>query len=195
MKHTICKSTLTHLLAIILLVSGSVSASAQYYMNITHYDGTINRFDVNSIDRVWFEESSFEYVDLGLSVLWATQNIGASEPNDHGNYYAWGMTTVYNIQDKRWDEIIDPGLNAVLTPDNDVANVRWGNDWRMPTVEEFIELKENCTWKLGKNGDIMGYYVYGTRQGYTDSYIFLPLSGYHYADNIYGKWKRCIFKI
>lgn len=188
MKHTICKSTLTHLLAIILLVSGSVSASAQYYMNITHYDGTINRFDVNSIDRVWFEESSFEYVDLGLSVLWATQNIGASEPNDHGNYYAWGMTTEYDIQDKRWDEIIDPGLNAVLTPDNDVANVRWGNGWRMPTVEEFIELKENCTWKLGKNGDIMGYYVYGTRQGYTDSYIFLPLSGYHYADNIYSKW-------
>lgn len=131
-----------------------------------------------------------EYVDLGLSVKWATCNVGADKPEDAGDHYAWGEVEPkdeyswyyykfnhlgelckYNRDDKK----------TTLDPEDDVAHVKWGGSWRMPTHDEFVELSENCTWTWYKSGNsefsgVPGYKVTGKRDGYTDRFIFLPVT-------------------
>lgn len=104
-----------------------------------------------------------EWIDLGLSVKWATCNVGASKPEDYGDYYAWGETTTKSDYD--WDTYkwckgtydtmtkycTDSYYGTVdnrttLTSSDDVATVKWGSKWRMPTKEEMKELDEDCTW-------------------------------------------------
>lgn len=108
-----------------------------------------------------------EYVDLGLpsGTLWATCNVGANTPEDYGDYFAWGETQPKDIYD--WSNYQHCngsditltkycpdsyyGYNgfsdnlSTLLPDDDAATVNWGNDWRMPTVEEWQELFQNTT--------------------------------------------------
>ena len=101
-------------------------------------------------------------VDMGLSVCWATLNIGATNIEDNGDYFAWG-----EIQTKELDQFTKSGYLLgkptrwgmeiskyndrdkieKLQPDDDVATRLWGERWRMPTQEEFEELVKNCTIK------------------------------------------------
>jgi len=141
------------------------------------------------------EESQIEhtYVDLGLSVKWATFNVGASSPNEKGYHFAWGESVFkkgYNTTSYKWCNNSERALTKYnndssfgtvvdnkteLDSDDDAAHVRWGGDWRMPTVEEFVELINNCDWlyiRL-KNG-IVGYQGTSKKDGYTDSTIFFP---------------------
>jgi len=141
-----------------------------------------------------------EYVDLGLSVMWATCNVGAKCPEEYGDYFAWGET---KPKEKYWwdtyfdneydgDEIggytivlkkynNDGGLTT-LTPEDDAAYVNWGPDWRMPTYIELCELRDSCIWTWFDNGNaefngVAGYKVQGRKEGYTDNFIFLPAAG------------------
>ena len=124
-----------------------------------------------------------EWVDLGLSVKWATCNVGASSPGDSGNYYAWGETgTKSNYRSsnsisygKSWGDI---GGNS----SRDAARANWGGSWRMPTKTEFQELIDNCTWTWTTQNGKNGYKVTG-KNGQS---IFLPAAGYHYGDTFYG---------
>lgn len=132
-----------------------------------------------------------EAVDLGLSVKWATCNVGALRPYDYGEYYAWGETepkTNYNWSNYKWCN----GHSTTLTKYNtsssygtvdnktglelsdDVAHVKWGGSWRMPTKDEFIELLNNCTWTWTTLNGVNGYRVTSKKSGYTDRFIFLP---------------------
>lgn len=140
----------------------------------------------------------YEWVDLGLSVKWATCNVGATKPEEFGDYYAWGETnsknsytwgnyrfcsnvvsnddvrlSKYNSDSKRGK--VDNKTNLDLS--DDVANVKWGGNWRMPTEREFRELINNCTWKWTTQNGVNGYLVTG-KNGYTDCSIFLPAGGY-----------------
>ena len=95
MKQITFKSALMRTMAVILFTFGTLSASAQYYMNIQKKDGTKINYYVTDIDSVWFTSSTVsgrEYVDLGLSVKWATCNVGATKPEEYGDYFAWGET-------------------------------------------------------------------------------------------------------
>lgn len=106
-------------------------------------------------------------VDLGLSVQWASVNVGASNEKDPGNYYGWGETaekpegTYYDwesylvfqgvgtgdaARDAALARLYDSDLT--LKSDYDVASVQWGGSWRMPTIREFEELLEKCTWEM-----------------------------------------------
>lgn len=78
-----------------------------------------------------------EYVDLGLSVYWATCNIGASNRTSSGDMYAFGETTVKS----EYTASNYTGGNA------DVVKQKWGGDWRLPTKEEIEELKNKCSWE------------------------------------------------
>ena len=88
-----------------------------------------------------------EWVDLGLSVKWATCNVGATNPEEYGDYFAWGETrTKSEYTDsnctsygKSWGDI---GGDS----SRDAATASWGGSWRMPTPAEFQELKDNCDW-------------------------------------------------
>ena len=136
-----------------------------------------------------------EYVDLGLSVKWATCNIGACVPEDYGYYYVWGETELKKICSwdtykycKSFDNMtkycnsIAYGYNeftdtlTTLTPDDDVAYVKWGGDWRMPTQADFDELLNNCDWVWTTQNGVKGYKV--TSRKDSSLSIFMPVAGY-----------------
>ena len=144
-------------------------------------------------------ESGHEWVDLGLSVKWATCNIGASKPEGYGDYYAWGETstkseysesTYYYCNDGDYHKLTkycnDSGYGnkgftdgkTKLELSDDVARQKWGGSWRMPTVEEFWELIDNCTWTWTTQNGVNGYKVTSKKSGYTSRSIFLPAAGY-----------------
>lgn len=132
-----------------------------------------------------------DWADLGLSVKWATCNLGANMPEEYGDYYAWGETSVksnYEWSTYKWctdsyDAItkycwgsafglVDKKTTLVLS--DDAANANWGGSWRMPTVEELDELRENCSWQWTTLNGINGYMVTSKINGKS---IFLPVAG------------------
>jgi len=135
-------------------------------------------------------------VDLGLSVKWATCNVGADKPEEYGDYYAWGETEpkdfyfwdtykycdgTYNSLTKYTDGAYGKdGFSdnkSVLDPEDDVAHVKWGGNWRIPTKEELEELRTKCTWTSTTLNGVKGYSVTSNVDGYTDRSIFLPATG------------------
>lgn len=111
-----------------------------------------------------------EYVDLGLSVKWATCNIGAKEPEETGTYYCWGRTTEeWNIPypaDVEYMNICGTG--------NDVASVLWGKKWKLPTQKQFQELIDNCTFSLKKQNGVFVAVVKSKKNGQS---IVFPFTG------------------
>ena len=129
-----------------------------------------------------------EYVDLGLSVKWATCNVGAESPEGYGDYFAWGETSTketyswstyfdYDEDTKSFPKYNNEGGKTVLDPEDDAAHVNWGGSWRMPTEAEWQELLNNCTWEWTTQNGISGYKVTSNKEGYTDKSIFLPAGG------------------
>ena len=131
-----------------------------------------------------------DYADLGLSVKWATMNVGATAPEEYGNYYAWGEIATKDTYS--WSNYtLANGSSTTLTKycydenygtvDNkttlevadDAATYNWGGNWRMPTIDEWQELIDNCTWTWTTLNGINGYEVKATN-GNT---IFLPAAG------------------
>ena len=114
-----------------------------------------------------------DYVDLGLSVKWATRNVGAAGPEEIGGYFCWGETESNHSLD-----ISKYKGKTVLYPEDDVAHVKLGGSWRMPTSKEIDELVKKCTWNWASvNGEI-GFLITSNKRGYTDRSIFLP---YYYG--------------
>jgi len=145
------------------------------------------------------DPSKPQYVDLGLSVKWATFNIGATSPEEFGNYYAWGETEVkdcYNDSTYKWYDVdteshlkynLYPEFGTVdnkyrLDPDDDVAYMTWGEGWRLPTYEECIELVDNCSWTWVMMNNVFGYEI---RSYINDNSIFLPAAGYIAGRELY----------
>ena len=145
-------------------------------------------------------ENGYAYVDLGLSVKWATMNVGASKPEDYGGYYAWGETEpkeVYNwstYKHCRGSETTLTKYNAYShlgTVDNkteldaidDAAVVNWGGSWRMPTDAEQTELRNNCTWTWTSQNGVNGYKVTSKSNGNS---IFLPAAGYYLDSSLHN---------
>ena len=117
-----------------------------------------------------------DYVDLGLSVKWATCNVGASSPEGYGDYYAYGETTTKDSYTKEnctnYSIIMVPISGDVSY---DVACKKWGGTWRLPSIMEFKELVENCTWEWTSQKGINGYKVTSKKNGNS---IFLPAAGW-----------------
>ena len=122
-------------------------------------------------------------VDLGLTsgVKWASFNIGASLPEEFGDYYAWGEKEPYykKLNPLTWNsKTIGYNKKNYVFHSNmkyDVAHLRLGGKWRMPTYEEWKELKQQCTWTLTICNGVKGYLVKSKRNGNS---IFLPAAGY-----------------
>ena len=137
--------------------------------------------------QAWY--ATPEAVDLGLSVKWASFNVGAVIPEDYGEYYAWGETKKKTSYD--WNSYAF-GLQDALTkytkadgkdklePEDDVAHVILKGTWRMPTKAEFEELRNNCSWSWKTINGVVGELVTGSN-GNT---IFLPAGGSKYQTGI-----------
>ena len=122
----------------------------------------------------------YEYVDLGLSVNWATSNIGSRKYDTQypGKYFAWGETESRYVFSKNYylepkqGHYYEGKLNVIESCD-DAATVLWGEDWRMPTKEEFQELIDKCEWEWTQQTYHWGYKV----TGQNGNSIFLPAGG------------------
>ena len=131
---------------------------------------------------------------------WATTNIGAEKPEDYGYYFWWGDTVGYKRENDKW--VASDGSNSnfsftegnaptynksvatlqsegwitadgALAPEHDAAQAHWGGDWRMPTMQEFYDLNNNCDWTWTTVNGVNGYIVRG-RSEYASNSIFLP---------------------
>lgn len=131
-----------------------------------------------------------ELVDLGLSVKWRAWNLGATKPEEFGDFYAWGEVQTkerYQADTYKWSDATfekmtkynaTDGLTKLAASD-DAAAAKLGGKYRMPTADEFKDLREKCTWTFEKRGDVEGYTVTATN----GNSIFLPLCGMRYEDN------------
>ena len=138
-----------------------------------------------------------DYVDLGLpsGSLWAACNVGASSPEEYGDYFAWGeietkgldgfksykfevpeqygLMSKYNTTDKKYKD-----KKKELEPIDDVAHVQWGGSWSVPSVKQFEELKNVCQWSWTTQNGVSGQLVTGPN----GNSIFLPCAGYIRSD-------------
>ncbi|MBQ3636223.1 MAG: hypothetical protein II951_11500 [Bacteroidales bacterium] len=150
---------------------------------------------------------TFSLVDLGLSVKWATFNLGASKPEDFGDYYMWGETEPATDRECWWPTykyaygsgnmltkyVTHPDGEAphygagyyyeddevsTLDPEDDAAHVALGGKFRIPTYEAWSELHDCCTWVWTQLNGVNGYKVTSNKEGFTDRSIFLPAAGY-----------------
>ena len=135
-----------------------------------------------------------EAIDLGLpsGTKWASVNLGASMPEDYGNYYAWGETepkenywwTTYKWHDEesgqtKYNSVDSKFDLSDYEYEDDAAYVKLGSKWRIPTLDEFNELISTCEWVWVRHDDISGYKVTGPN----GNVIFLPAAGsYGYTD-------------
>ena len=168
--------------------------------------GVLKNIDSKVIEweTMWVEPES---VDLGLSVKWATFNVGATKPEGYGDYFAWGETepkSSYDWSTYKWCSGSDTSLTSyctkssygtvdnktVLDLSDDAAHVNWGEYWRMPTDAEWTELCENCAWKWIAQNGVNGWLV--TSNTNSNS-IFLPAAGRRLGTNLgyagtYGRY-------
>lgn len=128
-----------------------------------------------------------EYVDLGLSVKWATCNVGATAPEEYGDYFAWGEVkskidyTENNYKYDGYTKYNPTDKKEVLDIIDDAARINWGGGWRIPSSAEWGELLSNCAWQW--NEEKNGYVVTSQKEGYTDKSIFIPRAGYKGGGN------------
>lgn len=156
--------------------------------------------------------NGYEYVDLGLSVKWATCNVGASKPWEYGDYYAWGETETksdYSWKTYKYCRGTDTSMTKYckdskygtvdnktqLDPEDDVAHVKWGGSWRMPTKAERDELVDKCEWSWTTQSGVNGYKVTSKKNGNS---IFLPAAGYrggssHLAGSYGFYWSSSLY--
>ncbi|MCQ2059917.1 MAG: Ig-like domain-containing protein [Bacteroidaceae bacterium] len=158
------------------------------------------------------QENGYGYVDLGLSVKWATCNVGANKPEEYGSYFAWGETagspyipgktedytksfdwssyrycngSEVSITKYSTDSYCGTVDNVtMLALSDDAARANWGGSWRIPTATEIDELLNNCTWTWTTQNGVYGYRVTSNITGYTDKSIFLPAAGLRDEDRL-----------
>lgn len=173
------------IIAIVVFAANIFCLQAQT-ITIHKVDGTKIEYHCGEVDsivnyQIMPETEKHEVVDLGLSVLWATCNVGAEKPLQGGNKYAWGETEPRNegTIDDYWfytssNEYVDIGQNISGTI-YDAAHIEWGGDWRMPTKEELEELINKCTWEWVGVAGSYGFIITGTN----GNRIFLPATNYY----------------
>ena len=200
---------------ITLFITGTltVSGSPDGTLNIRLENGCVKDSDgkKHTFTVSYSGTMTEEYVDLGLSVKWATCNLGASKPSDYGDYFAWGETepnktnytwatykwkyiTKYTYADGRTGSIwYDADGNFIgdnkttLEAADDAATANLGSPWYMPTGDEIEELIDNCTWTWTTQDGVKGYEVKSKKNGNS---IFLPAAGCHNGSEFFnaGSW-------
>ena len=167
------------LVGVILLIVIGISSLKKHY-EYKKYHPTI---------YITKEENKIA-VDLGLSVKWATCNVGANTPEEYGNYYGWGDITGQNVtKGTDYDNVIDyqfPPRNttdtlplSISNGEFDMAKANWGKKWRLPSKEEAEELINRC--KISTAEEINGHYCFKII-GPNGNFIYLPLADLRFYD-------------
>lgn len=144
-----------------------------------------------SNNTVCQDESHPHLVDLGLpnGTMWACCNVGANSPEDIGGYYAWGETSVKSIYDEnhyQHNEVsnrLPQRMGNIAGSKYDVASVRMGASWAIPTTEQWHELINYCKWEWVKYKGHHGWRITGPN----GNRIFLPAGGMKGGESCYSK--------
>ena len=183
---------------------GIMGASAQSNKFDLNDDGKVNVSDVtllityilgqdNGNGNGSGSNATGEAIDLGLpsGTKWASCNVGATKPEEYGGYYAWGETEekeVYNWStyihcDGSYETCHDLGEDISGT-EYDVAHVKWGGKWCMPTLDDIKELLDNCTSEWTTLNGVNGRKFTSNINGNS---IFLPAAGFRWdGDLVYA---------
>ena len=170
----------------VMLVALIMMSSKNVYAHEFHYDvnndGDVNITDAMLVVNYVLGKPSSPYVavDLGLpsGTKWASCNVGATKPEEFGDYYAWGEITTkteyspYTYQYYEDGEYVNIG-DDISGTQYDVARAKWGGKWRMPTKDEVKELVNNCKYEWTTLNGVTG----GKFTGPNGNSIFLPAAG------------------
>ena len=205
------------ILLIVVLIVGAFSFIVIRYLPNHHQDsgipvsetgnksGKAKQEQIMAQVPVQGQADGHDFVNLGLSVLWATTNLGTTDANPYGDYFGWGEVTEH-LDAGLWESYrfrIDGSSNdnvrfskynysswhgkidsiGVLDKTDDVAAVEWDGSWRMPTLAEIKELVDSCDWQWTTMDARSGYLVTSRINKAT---LFLPASGYARAGSIFG---------
>lgn len=178
---------------------------AQNAVVVHKKDGSEFRVALNDIEKIEYDDSigsQYEYVDMGVSVMWATTNLDITQPDnkaqsssDFGGYYGWGDPTGKHLEQtgntNRSNFITDFNLylsiyggteyTDISGTVKDIARMKWGGSWRIPTIEEWKELRDNCTYQLATRGGHAGYLLTSKVNG---NMLFFPLAGWRIGDYV-----------
>ena len=163
-------------------------AGKRVFVKRTIKSNRVERSSVLLMPEFVLSDMPAESIDLGLSVKWASWNVGAASPEEYGDYFAWGETygkssyskSNYAYYDSKTKTYRDIGSNISGTR-YDAASVRWGDGWRMPTLDEIQELADLCTWAEETVGEVDGNKVTGPN----GNSIFIPNTGYWQGSSKY----------
>ena len=183
------------ILAALLLIVAGVQTTRAQKMRVNLANGETVVYKVEQVESVTFDDgtASPEYVDLGLpsGTLWATFNVGATCPEEYGDYFAWGETRPKSsyTQDNYTFSV---GNVKELPAANDAATVNWGREWKMPSYAQAMELIDDMnTTKERKTQDgVDGMKVTSKINGKS---IFLPLAGYMEYETLGTEGERSLF--
>ena len=133
-------------------------------------------------------ENGFDYVDLGLAsgTMWATCNVGADKPEEHGLFFLFGHVDAYNYHDtySKYVPVTVSGKvykeNDILDLSDDAAHANMGGKWRMSTKDELEELFNNTTHKVETINGVKGMLFISNING---CQLFIPFAGYWYNSN------------
>lgn len=200
------KKIITFFTLMLCMFATAQEVAVGKYLYIYHSDKSVEQISVSEIDSLKFVDavivpsqdslsatSQYVAVDLGLpsGIKWASCNVGATAPEEFGNYYAWGEVEEkkdYTWETYKWCNGSDNAITkycgeensgnvdnkTILEPEDDVAQKQWGSNWRMPTDTEIKELVEKCDWVRTTLNNVQGYKITGTN----GNSIFLPFAGY-----------------
>ena len=175
-------------------LSSLINGTTYYYVAVANvYDKVLNS-DVKSFTTLTPNCPSGA-VNLGLSVCWATCNLGATSPEQRGNSYAWGETepkTTFGWANYKWANgsfktltkynwdskygVVDNLMTLELS--DDAAHAVLGSTWRTPTKEEYEELFSKCKYEFYVMNGVAGLLVTSMLEGYTSNSIFFPGPSY-----------------
>ena len=135
------------IITLLLLIAGGCAWFLFRGTEEQAYLEDVAEYELEALSSAAGIENGYGYVDLGLSVKWATYNVGANSPEEYGNYYAWGETTTKTSYTEENCSTYGKSIGSIAGNSTyDVARALWGGGWRLPTKEEFEELRDRCTW-------------------------------------------------
>ena len=173
-----------------LAKSSKSQLNAKAYQHIIAIDDAAeNEVDAAVLAGLCPDSNHPHAIDLGIGVKWACCNVGAYSPEGFGGYYAWGDTEekgyyywdTYNYYDSKTDECKNIGSDIAGTS-YDVAHVKWGDGWRMPSLDQIKLLLDNCSSEWTILNGVYGQFFTGPNGGK----IFLPAAGVRFYDYTSG---------
>ncbi len=206
----------------LLMLTSLISNAQEHLRGDVIFDGYIDISDVACLihyvlNGSWPDVGNYEYVDLGLpsGTLWATTNVGATSPEDCGDYFAYGETVPkeeYKYENYKWWYFDENGYRYIskyntrsefgpvdnkteMEPEDDAARVNMGTSWSIPSLEQVVELVNSCSWQWTERNGVNGHLVTGPN-GNT---MFLPAAGYRDGSSLeyvgtYGiYWSRSLY--